>query len=319
MKNLLTVLFLCLGLVAKAQGQEHRSTMKPIIMVVPEKAWCINNGYVKDDNPKEADYDKALLNNDVLNAITKMGSIMEERGYPLKLMTATLDEIKNEEALDYALQSRNDGEIVENDLDKLLRVEKADIMVNVAFERKNYGPRNMIEFRVASVDAATLKQIGGDIGRSSASGSPFPILLEEAVLGFMDNFTASIQRHFQRTIDKGREGVFVFKIANDSPLNFESMVSMNGEDGELSDAIDYWMNENAVNGVYTQSAKNRVRLVYEQVNFPLLGKGKFGGKVRALNAESFIKSIGAFLAQFGLNVSVTPVGIGKAYIVIGGN
>ena len=26
--------------------------MKPIIMVIPEKAWCINQGFVKDNDPK---------------------------------------------------------------------------------------------------------------------------------------------------------------------------------------------------------------------------------------------------------------------------
>lgn len=313
-----TISLLLLGFVAQAQNSMPQKAMKPTIMVVPEKSWCINHGYVKSDNPSEVDYDRAMLNSDVLNVITKMGGIMEERGYPLKLLTSVLDEIKYEEALDYALQSKNDGEVVENDLDRLLRIAQADILVNVAFERTMYGPRNMIEFRITSVDAATSKQIGGEIGRSSASGSPIAVLVEEAVLSFIDNFTTSIQRYFQRIIDHGREGVFVFKIASDSPLNFESTVCLNGEEGELCDAIDYWMSENTVNGIYTQTSKSRVRLVYEQANFPLSGRKKFGGKARALNAESFIKQIDSFLSQFGLNVSVTPIGIGKAYIVIGG-
>ena len=66
--------------------------MKPIIMVVPEKAWCINQGFVKADDPNSPDYEKALLDNDVLNVITKMGGIMQERGYPLKNLQSALDE-----------------------------------------------------------------------------------------------------------------------------------------------------------------------------------------------------------------------------------
>lgn len=304
--------------IVKGLSEVSQEAMKPTIMVVPEKSWCLKHGYVKSNNPSEVDYGKALLNDDVLNVITNMGGIMEKRGFPLKLLTNTLDEVKNEEALDYALQSKNDGEIIEDDLDKLLRVAQADIVVNVAFERVTYGPRNMIEFRITSVDAATSKQIGGEVGRSSASGAPMSVLVEEAVLSFIDNFTASIQRYFQRTIEQGREGVFVFKIAADSPLNFESTVSLNGEEGELCDAIDYWMSENTIKGAYTLASKSRVRLVFEQTRFPLSGKRKFGGSARALNAESFIKQIDAFLSQFGLNISVTPIGIGKAYIVIGG-
>ena len=83
--------------------------MKPIIMVVPEKAWCINQGFVRKDNPQSPDYEKALLNDDVLNVITKMGGIMQGRGYPLKNLQSALDELKNEEAMDVALTSKADG------------------------------------------------------------------------------------------------------------------------------------------------------------------------------------------------------------------
>lgn len=292
--------------------------MKPIIMVVPEKAWCINQGFVKADDPKSPDYEKALLNNDVLNVITKMGAIMEERGYPLKNLQSALDELKNEGAMDMALTSKADGEIVEDELDQLTRVAQADILVNIAFTRTTYGPRNMIEFRVTSIDAATNKQIGGETGRSSASGAPISALLEESVLGFIDNFTSSIQRHFEDLASNGREGSVIFKIASDCPLNFESEVNLNGDTGELNEVIDYWMNEHTVNGSFTQNGKTRNRLSYEQVRFPLFGKGKFGGKPKAINMDGFIKPITQFLSQFGLSVSTTPIGVGKAYVVLGG-
>lgn len=292
--------------------------MKPIIMVVPEKAWCINNGYARSDNPNAPDYEKALLNDDVLNVITKMGGIMQERGYPLKNLQSALDELKNEDSMDVALTSKADGEIVEDELDRLTRVAQADILVNIAFSRSGYGPRNMVEFRVTSIDAATSKQIGGETGRSSASGAPFTTLFEESVLSFIDNFTASIQRHFDDVLANGREGSVIFKIASDCPLNFESEVSLNGDTGELSEVIDYWMNEHTINGSYTQGGKSRTRLSYEQVRFPLLGKGKFGGKAKAINMEGFVKQITSFLSQFGISVSTTPVGIGKAYVVLGG-
>lgn len=301
-----------------AENINQPKAMKPIIMVVPEKAWCINQGFVKDDDPKSPDYEKALLNNDVLNVITKMGGIMQERGYPLKNLQSALDQLKNESAMDLALVSKADGEIVEDEFDQLTRVAQTDILVNIAFTRTTYGPRNMVEFRVTSIDAATSKQIGGETGRSSASGAPISALLEESVLGFIDNFTGSIQRHFEDLVANGREGSVIFKIANDCPLTFESEVNLNGDTGELNEVIDYWMNEHTVNGSFTQNGKTRNRLSYEQVRFPLFGKGKFGGKPKAINMDGFIKPITQFLSQFGLSVSTTPVGIGKAYVVLGG-
>lgn len=198
------------------------------------------------------------------------------------------------------------------------RVGTCIILVNIAFTRTTYGPRNMVEFRVTSIDAATSKQIGGETGKSSASGAPISTLLEESVLGFIDNFTGSIQRHFEDLTANGREGSVIFKMASDCPLNFESEVTFNGETGELNEVIDYWMNEHAVNGSFTQNGKTRNRLSYEQVRFPLFGTSKFGGKQKAINMEGFIKPISSFLSQFGISVSTTPIGIGKAYVVLGG-
>ena len=105
MKSLLFSIAACLfALVSAAQTTTQptgeRKAQKPIIMVVPEKAWCINNGFVKSSDPKSPDYEKALLNDDVLNVITKMGGIMQERGYPLKNLQSALDELKNESAMD---------------------------------------------------------------------------------------------------------------------------------------------------------------------------------------------------------------------------
>lgn len=292
-----------------------QTAQKPIVMVVPEKAWCQQKGYTKNGT---VDYEKALMNNDILNSVTRMGSIMAERGYPLKLLSATLDELKNEASLDVALTSHNNGgEIQEDELDRLLRVAGADIVVNIAFNRTKIGPRSQVEFRVTGVDAATQKQITGDVGLSSASSAPVSALVDEAVQGFMDSFSSQLMRHFQQTIQKGREGTFIFKIASDCPLNFESEVNIGGETGELAEYIEYWIAQHAKDDSFTQGGKSRVRLSFEQVHFPLFGKGSFGGRQKAINAEGFIRPISQDLGNLGLSVSITPIGIGKAYVVLG--
>ncbi len=73
-----------------------------------------------------------------------------------------------------------------------------------------------------------------------------------------------------------------------------------------------------VNGSFTQNGNTRTRLSYEQVRFPLFSKGKFGGKPRAINMDSFIKPITSFLSQFGISVATKPIGIGKTYVILGG-
>ena len=150
------------------------------------------------------------------------------------------------------------------------------------------------------------------------SNAPITSLLEESVLGLMDGFTQRIQQYFNTVLERGREGTFIFKIASDCPKNFESDVTINGETGELAEAIEYWLSEKAVNDSFTQGAKSRTRLVFEQVRFPLTGKSTFGGRQRGINAEGFIRPISSFLSNFGISVSTTPVGIGKVYVVLGG-
>lgn len=301
--------------IVESLAQQSVAAQKPVVMVVPEKGWCVSQGYGTD--LRHIDYGRALANSDILAAITKMGDLMAGRGYPMKQLQATLDELNNEATLDLALQSSHDGEIAEDMLDQLLRTAQADIVVNIAFSRISHGPRKYVEFRVSSVDAATQKQISGDIGSSSSSSAPIVTLLEESVLSFMDNFTDRIQQHFDDLLQNGREAQIVFKMATDSPLTFESQVSLNGETGSLAEAIDYWMSEHVLNSSYTLGSKSRVRLAFEQIRIPLKGKTGFGGRERGINAEDFVRPIRTFLAQFGLSVSTTPVGIGKVYVVLG--
>lgn len=67
----IAALVVALGCFAQSTVEEigQRKAMKPIIMVVPEKAWCVNQGFVKSGDPNSPDYEKALLNDDVLNVI----------------------------------------------------------------------------------------------------------------------------------------------------------------------------------------------------------------------------------------------------------
>ena len=308
---IVTILSSCF--ISPAQGT---GGMKPKIMVVPEKAWAINNGY-SDASGKGVDYSRVLRNENILNAITEMGNIMAERGYPLEHIQQQIDKLNNEEALDIALTSKHDGELMEDDLDKLIRTAQADILVNIAFSEKRYGPQNRMEFRITSIDAATGKQIGGNVGASpSSSGSSTATLLKASVVSFMDDFCSEISNYFADVVEKGREGTFIFKIAEDCPLNFQSDVYLNGEEGELSEVIEYWINENCL-GAFTQSGRTKIRLAYDQVRFPLIGKGKFGGKAKAIDAEGFIKPIGSFLSQFGISIVTTPIGIGEVVVVLG--
>lgn len=306
--------FIIMLIAASSFGQSHK---KPIMMVIPDDGWCHRNGVVDElGNP---DYQRAVQIEEMDQLIVAMGDIMAEvdPGYEFKLLKNALKNLKDEEGRETVLKSKGGGEMVESDLDKLTRSAKADILITLSYELKRYGSRNRVEFTVTGLDAYTSKQISGDVGASSASSAPLPMLLREAALGFMDNFCFKLNRHFEVLNREGREGVVIFKMAEDCPYTFDSEVYLNGESGELSDAIAYWFNLNTVNGAFSLSDVTDNRMEFEQVRFPMFGNG-FGGVPQALDMRGFMKPISKFLEQFGISCKINPVGLGKVYIVLGG-
>lgn len=321
-KNAINIIALFALLFAPLFAAAQATAFKPTMMVIPARDWCKRNGYTTADGT--VDYTKALENQDMLNAIIAMADIMAGENYPMLSLQALLDDLHSEGAYDMLLQSKGDGQVMEDDVDRLARVARADIMIEMSLDRQRRGPSSYVEFRLASVDAASGKIIHGETGASSSSAAPMPVLLKEAVTNFMPNFYNKIDIHFTSLENNGREGTVIFKIADDCPVNMESEVSINGESGELAEFLDYWMSENCVNGAYSPNGKSRVRMAFNQVRIPLFGKAKAGGfgsksgKMKALDAESFIKGIEKPLRSMGISISTTPIGVGKVLVVLGG-
>lgn len=319
LNKILMTLGLVLTLISGVQAQEAR---KPKIMVFPSDDWCIAHGYMLDN--KTPDYEKALQNSDMDAAIGVMGDIMAEMGYDMFSLKQELKQIHTEDAYGMAVTSKGDGMVQESDRDLITRNVGADFIVELSIENKPFGARKAVEFKAQTIDAASKKILQGDAGSSSASSAPTPILVKEAVGGFIDNFCHKIDIAFTDIENNGREGSITFKIADDCPLNFESDVTVDGEHGELADYITYWIEEHAVNGNCSLTQKSRESLRFDQVRFPLVAKataGGFGskkGRTRAQTMESFISQISNDLGRLGVSVTTVPIGQGMAYVVLGG-
>jgi hypothetical protein len=322
MKKLKSAVLFLAAAVCSISGVYAQTAAKPVIMVVPDKNWCIENHYTSEDGAP--DYRKALANKEMAGAMVAMANIMQQREYPMQDLEAVLDQIDNESAINETHLSKGDGLAQEDDLSRVTRVANADILINLTMNNKPYGPRRLLEFIVKATDAASAKVVFGKTGTSSASNAPVATLLNESVMSFMDEFCSNLNSHFEVMGRDGRECQIIFQIADDCPLNFESEVSINGESGELGEYIDYWISENCVKGAYSANGKTRTRLAFNQVRVPLFGMAKAGGfgsskgKVSSLNAEKFIKPIERDLKQFGCSVSTTPIGVGLVYVLLGG-
>ena len=76
-----------------------------------------------------------------------------------------------------------------------------------------------------------------------------PVLIEEAILDHMDNFTSSLQTFFDDLFANGREVIVRIKKWDDWEGDLES--EYGPDDDELSLIIEDWMADNTVNGRFT--------------------------------------------------------------------
>lgn len=304
---------------------ESIAAKKPIIMVIPSDAYCARNGYTttyKDEagnTQTVSDYKKVVsMDENMRLVISELSNIMAQRDYPLKDLEQTLKKLQDEEAEISVLSSRSGAMINESPLDQLKKTAKADIIMDIDYSMKKTGPNKYISFNLRGLDAYTSKIItaaSGD-GEPSISAS-VGILLEEAVLNYMDSFNGALQNHFNDIFEKGREVTVSFMMFDSSPVTFEDEFSFMEEDVYLMDVIDYFMSEKTVNGSFTRTSSTETKLVYEQVRIPLYKK--ILGKERAIDARGFASDIAKQISKepFNLPYKIYEKGLGEVWIILG--
>jgi hypothetical protein len=312
-RYILTIVVFILSLNAFGQAK------KPTLMVMPSDVWCTKNGYMEEfDNQgvKELipNYKIALqTNSDINNIITKIGALMADRGFPLKDLSATLKSIQNIAAENNMLSSKTSGaSIAESPIDRLKRTAKADIILELDWSVNTTGPKKTVTYSLRGLDAYTNKQVAAAQGTGNPSFSAeLPVLLEEAVLVNMDNFTAQLQNHFDDLFENGREvtiDIMIFDNGSDIDLETEF-------DGiELSEIIDDWMAENTVGHRFNKSDATETFILYEQVRIPLTRKNGM-----AMDTEYFVRELRKYLSQapYSLESKIINRGLGRTALIIG--
>ena len=292
---------------------------KPTIMVVPADVWCSENGYMttydnQGDEVSVPDYEKAVQNDmDLVNAITKIGELMAERGLPLKDLASTVRSIRQSSAEDEMTVSRSSGSsLTESPLDKLLNRAKADILVELAWKINTVGPKQSVTYTLRGIDAYTNKQVAAAQGTGAPSFSAeIPVLIEEATLEKMDGFIAQLQAHFDDLLANGREvNVNIRVFDNGSGMSLEDEY-----DGyELIDIIDDWMAQNTVQHRYslTDTTENMMR--FEQVRIPLYRENGM-----PMDTRRFVTELRRYLSKepFNITSKVLTKGLGRADLVLG--
>ena len=292
---------------------------KPTIMVVPADVWCSENGYMttyeyQGVETSTPDYEKAVQNDmELMNAITKVGALMADRGLPLKDLAATIRSVKQDAAEDAMTVSRTTGAgLAETPREKLLNRAKADILVELSWTVNTLGPKQSVTYMLRGIDAYTNKQVAAAQGTGAPSFSAeVPVLIEEAVLENMDNFIAQLQAHFDDLLTNGREVNVNIRVFDDG----SGMTLEDEYDGmELIDVIDEWMAMNTVQHRYslTDATENVMR--FEQVRIPL-----YRDNGMPMDTRRFVTELRQYLrkAPYNLQSKVITKGLGQADLIIG--
>lgn len=291
---------------------------KPTLMVVPSDAWCITNGYVtvydnQGTTVKIPDYKAAFQSDmDLALAISKINGIMAARDFPMKNLESVIKSIEQRTMEDNLTTSKTSGAaLAETPLDVVRRTAKADIILSLSWKVNTVGAKKSVTYILQGIDAYTDKQIAGSEGTGAPSFSAeVPVLLEEAIVSNMDNFTASLQDYFDDLFANGREvNVDIMVFDNGSGIDLES--EYNGS--ELSEIIDDWMYENTVSHRYSKLDGSETRLYYEQVRIPL-----YDAKGRAMDTETYVRELRKYLrANYQIESKVLTKGLGRAVLVLG--
>ncbi len=304
--------FFLIGMIAFSQAK------KPTLMVVPSDVWCNQNGYMLnfDDQGtlvKIPDYKRAFQENpEVIQVISHINGMMADRGFPLKNMESAIKTLNSNAAEDNLRSSKASGSAVsESPIDALKKVAKADIIIQLTWTVNRTGPKKSITFNLQGLDAYTDKQIATAVGTGSPSFSvEIPVLLEEAVLAHMDNFSESLQMHFDDMFENGREIIVRIQKWDDWDGDLEA--EFDGE--ELGIIIEDWLADNTVKGRFSTTDMTEDMALFEQVRIPL-----YNDKGRAIDARRYVRDLSKFLKNAPYNIpnKLVMKGLGRATIILG--
>lgn len=312
-RSIITCLMTAVALLVSAQIK------KPELMVIPSDVWCITNGY---SYPVEnmgttvnvPNYKQALQESMGLKlAIAKLNDLMAERQFPLQSLEQAIKNMEQRRAEDNLTVSKAGNELAESPLDELARTAKCDILLELSWEVKDFGPKHSLSYILEARDAYTGKSIGAVSGTGQPSFSAdVDVLLEEAIVANMDNFNVRLQNHFTEMQQIGREIVLDIKVFAGNAAGVDLETEFGGD--ELIDIINDWLQQNTVQGRFSMPYASENIANFTQVRIPV-----YDERGRAIDANGFARNLAKFLRKEPYNIpsKVLVKGLGRAVIILG--
>lgn len=291
---------------------------KPTLMILPSDNWCEQRYFMTEfDNQgtkqKVPNYKQAFQEDtEIGQVISKIGSLMIDRGFPLKDAEQELKNLEARTAEDNVTTSSTSGSsISESPLDKLKNKAKADIVIQIWWKVSKTDNGKVISFVLEAFDAYTSKRIASSSGNSLPNNSEIvPVLLQNAILANIDPFVTQLQTHFDDMFTNGREILLTVKKWSSWEKDLETEV-----DGkELVDYVNEWLQQNTVGGRFNMSDATENIIRCEQVKIPV-----YDSNNNPIDARQFAKGLQKYFkaAPFNYEVKLMTRGLGEAILVLG--
>lgn len=304
-------LFVCLTSVVFGQSK------KPTLMILPSDNWCEQRYFMTEfDNQgiklKIPNYKQVFQeDSEIGQVISKIGSLMIDRGFPLKDAEQELKAIELRSAEDNMTSSTTSGSsISESPIDKLRNKAKADITIQIWWKLNKVEQGRSVSFVLEAFDAYTSKRIAASSGTSAPNNTDVvPVLLQNAILANIDPFVGQLQKHFDEMATEGREIMLTVKRWNSWDKTLESEI----DNKEINDYITEWMQKNTMKGRFSATPNENVTKL-EQVRIPM-----FDNNNNAMDARQFAKGLQKYLkgAPFNFEVKLLTRGLGEAVLILG--
>jgi hypothetical protein len=313
----LHILAIAIALIATSNSLFGQAK-KPTLMILPSDNWCDQRYFMTEfDNQgtkqKVPNYKQAFQEDtEIGQVISKIGSLMIDRGFPLKDAEQELKSIETRSAEnDITISSTTGAALSESPLDKLKNRTKADIIIQIWWKVTKTGQGKTVSFVLEAFDAYTSKRIASSSGNDTPNNTDIvPVLLQNAIFENIDPFVGQLQSHFDDLFSNGREIIFTIEKWNSWDKDMETEI--NGK--EINDYVTEWLQKNTEKGKFSiaDASENRIRC--DQVRIPI-----YDANNNAIDARQFAKGLQKYLkaAPFNFEVKLITRGLGEAILVLG--
>lgn len=288
----------------------------PTLLVLPDKTWCIEKGYIIESErngkvKQTEDYDKALVDKDFVNVQTAIASVMADRGFPLVSAAAQAEEDEFDDMLDEAFEGAESGSGVQtNAFDELIKRTKPDITLKIGWNVNEAGSLYSADYRIDAIDSYSNKQVAPIAGQTGEVRRTVPlgVAIKQTATANMDDFCQKLMNYFDDLQTNGREIRLDIRIIDNGA---GTTMSQEFDGTELGTLIYNWVSDNTVNHQFTERSSGRNALRYHQVRIPL--KGSDG---KPLDAKRWAAGLQQMLKGLGLTAeNASPsLGLGRIYI-----